>query len=97
MSKFWNWLFYNNKKVNVEDDNVFELSMMIDRENITHLKSMNLFIDELKKKQIQYKTFLSEVSLPTSINPDRYHPFNIAVDIKFKDDLMQIHNQIYGI
>ena len=81
---------------NDNDNDKYRLSIHIDRERQEDIVNMNLFIKILNEQNIKFETFISEPTLITLHNKDRFIPFNICIEMKHKDTLKQIHNDIYG-
>ena len=100
MKKLVKWLFGTKKKqldipVVINSD-IYYLSINIDRENKKHVDKMNLFLKMLNEENIDWETFISEPTLMTIYNEDRFNHFNICVEMKYKNILEQIHKDVYG-
>ena len=80
----------------VINSDIYYLSMHIDREKQEHVDKMNLFIKMLNEQNIEWKTFTSEPTLMTIHNEDRFNHFNVCVEMKYKNELEQIHKDVYG-
>ncbi len=92
-------MFFCKKKKKKElEDNTFKMSIMMDRERQDSVKGMKLFLNELIKRNIEVSTFASGLTMFTYYlkDRDRYCPFNICVDKKYKEDVLEIHKMIYG-
>ena len=80
----------------VINSDIYYLSIHMDREKQEHIDKMNLFIKMLNEQNIEWKTFVSEPILMTIHNEDRFNHFNVSVEMKYKDNLEQIHKDVYG-
>jgi hypothetical protein len=80
----------------VINSDIYYLSIHIDREKQEHIDKMNLFIKMLNEQNIVWETFISEPTLMTIYNQYRFNHFNVCVEVKYKDDLKQIHKDVYG-
>ena len=97
MNKIINWIFRKRKdKLNKSNDNIFYLSMHIDRNNSEHVDKMNLFIKLLNERNINWNSFISQPTLLTIGDKQRFEHFNVCVEMKFKNELEQIHRDVYG-
>lgn len=89
------WKKIQKKNQYMEHPDIYYLSMHIDRENQEHVDKLNLFIKMLNEQNIEWKTYISEPALMT-IHNNIYNHFNVCVEMKYKDVLHQIHNDVYG-
>jgi hypothetical protein len=80
----------------VINSDIYSLSMHVDREKQEHLDKMNLFIKMLNERNVVWETFISEPTLMTIYNKDRFNHFNVCVEMKYKNELEQIHKDVYG-
>ena len=78
----------------VINSDIYYLSMHIDREKQEQVDKMNLFIKKLNEQNIEWKTFTSKPTLMTIHK--RFNHFNVCVEMKYKNDLEQIHKDVYG-
>jgi hypothetical protein len=87
-------LFGTRKQLDKPDVNnmYYNLSIHIDKENQIHIDHMKLFIKLLNDKNIKYQTGFTSSS--TTIHND--NRFNVCVEIRYKEDLEQIHKNVYG-
>lgn len=97
MNKIINWIFRKRKdKLNKSNDNIFYLSIHIDRDNSEQVDKMNLFIKLLNERNINWNSFISQPTVLTINNSQRFERFNVCVEMKFKNELEQIHKDVYG-
>jgi hypothetical protein len=101
MKKLLKWLFGKRKKQLdipiVINSDIYYLSIQMDREKQEDIDKMNLFIKMMNEQNIEWKTFISEPTLLTIHNKDRFHHFNVCVEMKYKNELEQIHKDVYGL
>ncbi len=100
MKKIVELLFGTQKKqldipVVINSD-IYYLSMHIDREKQEHVDKMNLFIKMLNEQNIEWETFMSEPTIMTIHNESRFNHFNVCAKMKYKNELEQIHKDVYG-